>query len=335
MKKSIIDILSDKKFRDGASKESIKGYQDMKEKNPELGMATLIAYVLKFKLLGISTSKSGINFSEIKRNSLEAYRESGVARTSNVRYLRIAAAASVLLFFAVGGYFIGETSLLSNYKGQQEVIEFNTPKGQQSEMTLPDGTFVALNYDSKLKYRITRNKGLQEVELEGQAFFKVTKNKTRVFRVFTANMSVNVLGTEFDVKAYKNDLKTEATLLEGSIQIKDIPGRPDPVLLKPGEKWSYDKEKHQDTIAMNGAQLSTLWRNGEFYFEKASLGEMAKTLERMYKVNIHFQDPSLMKEVYSGSVYQDEGIEDLFEIINLTVPIHVKIDEKEIWITRE
>lgn len=335
MKNSITDLIFNKKFKDGVSKESLKEYRGLKKNDPESALATLIAYVLKFKQEILTSKTNPADFYEIKRGSLELFRQNGASRFSLSRYLRISVAASILLLFAVGGYFIGETHLFSGPLFQSEAIGFNTPKGQQSELTLPDGTFVALNYDSKLKYRISRDKNIQLVELEGEAFFKVTKNKSRTFRVVTADMDVNVLGTEFDVKAYKNDQKTETTLLEGSIEIKGITGHPEPVLLRPGEKWTYDKGAHKHAVDRTDPQLSTLWRNGEYYFDKIPLEELEKTLERMYKVDIHFQGSSLGQEVYSGSIYQEDDIKKLFDIINLTVPISVNIDKNEIWITRK
>ncbi len=147
-------------------------------------------------------------------------------------------------------------------------------------------------------------------------------------------MEVNVLGTEFNVKAYSNDLQTETTLLEGSVEINDISGEQGSVRLNPGEKWSYNKESRQHIVALADVRLATLWRNGEYYFDKARLGALAKTLERMYKVNIHFLDAGLENEVYSGSVYRDDDIRKVLDMINLTTPINVKTGKNEIWIKR-
>ncbi len=332
MEKNIEDLLFDKKFKDKVSLQSIKKYTDLKKGNQDAAWATLIAYVLKFKKKDIHPSKiSASDISGMKEKLLEQFRQ----YKAKIRYYRIAAAASVLILFTTGGYWLGQNHFFDGFDQQANIIEFNTPKGQQSELTLPDGTFVALNYDSKLKYHISGNKKIQKVELDGEAFFKVTKSRSRTFRVITQNMNVNVLGTKFNVRAYKNDLKTETTLLEGSIEIKGLPHQTEPVLLKPGQKWSYDKTDNKQELAKVDANLSTLWRNGEYYFEKIPLGELAKTLERMYRVTIHFQDPSLEKEMYSGSVYQNEKIDNLFKIINLTVPITVKTEKNEIWIGKK
>lgn len=336
MGKEIYNQLFHKAFKDGINRQSIENYREIEERDSESALATLIAYVLKFKrkdIPGFETETP--DFSEMKIKSLDTFRRHTVEKHSTIRYYRLAAAASIVILVAIGGYWLGQNHVLTESGLHAEIIEFNTPRGQQSELTLPDGTFVAMNYDSKLKYRISQNKKLQEVELDGEAFFKVTKNRSRTFRVITRNMNVNVLGTEFNVKAYTTDQRVETTLLEGSIEIKDIPSQENSVLLNPGQKWSFDKAEKLQTISVIDSRLSTLWRNGEFYFEKVSFGELAKTLERMYKVNIYFQDSSLEKEVYSGSIYQDDQINELFGIINLTVPITVKKENNEIWINKK
>lgn len=333
MKKTTPDHLFDPKFKHRISKDSLSelksGNQDQETK-----LAWLIGYVLKFRQKEQGASANA-DFIEMREQSLELYRRNKSGVFPVIKLRNIATAASILILVGIGGYWLGKTGMLATSEQQAEVIEFNTPKGQQSELTLPDGTFVALNYDSKLKYHLANDKSIQEVELEGEAFFHVTKNKSRTFRVITRDMSVNVLGTQFDVRAYANDLHTETTLLEGSVEIKDISDHKKSVLLKPGEKWLFSKGDNLQKVVAVDPQLSTLWRTGEYYFDKVRLGELAKTLERMYNVNIHFQDSSLANEIYSGSVYKSDEIGKLFKIIDLTIPIDVRREVSEIWLTRK
>ncbi|GMT45180.1 MAG: anti-sigma factor [bacterium] len=337
MKKNISDNIFDKKFQDSITKDSLKEYCTEKKENSESAVAMLVGYVLKWKRNEINhTQISDDDFQNIRRKSLTIFRRSVNSSRLVIRRLtRIAVAASVLIAFGIAGYLLGEKQFFSANDLQSQVIEFSTPRGQQSELTLPDGTFVALNYDSKLKYHISRDKKSQIIELVGEAFFKVTKNKSRVFRVITPNMSVNDLGTQFDVRAYPDDNETETTLLEGIVEIKDIPGKETSVLLKPGEQWRYDKRTGQDRVVKTNAAMATTWRKGEYYFKKKTLSEIAKTLERMYKVNIHFQDAELGQKVFSGMVYKDDGINRFFDMVNLSVPIKVKKDSSDIWIKRK
>ena|GEM_PF-5666656 len=319
MKKSIGDLLFDRHFHNRISPDSIK-HQDREDH--EFFLAACIAYVLKFKR--INNPAPQLNFSDIKEHSLELFHQLPSSKDSVIRYIKTAVAASVLLLIGLGGYIVGKKDLFFSDVQNTEVIEFSTPKGKQSDLTLPDGTFVTLNYDSRLKYHLASGKTLQKVELEGEAFFQVMKNKSRTFYVVTSDMNVQVLGTTFNIRSYKNDLKTEAVLLEGRIKIVNVSPKEDPITLNPGEKWSFNRTTRQQAISKVNPRLSTLWRNGEYYFDKVTLGELAKTLERMYQVTIHFVDPDLKGAIYSGSVYQDDGIDKVFAMINMTVPVKVE-----------
>ncbi|MGQ8337467.1 FecR family protein [Sunxiuqinia sp. A32] len=336
MNRKITEFLFSRKNKAEISKDTLRNISSIKKTHPEKAIAQLISYVLKFKRTEIlSTTKYEHDFAAIRKKSLEIYNDDNSKSINLNKGLRFIVAASVVLFFSVGSYFLGEYKFFSNQETASEIIEFKTPKGQQTEIVLPDGTFVALNFDSRLNYHISRSKSLQKVELHGEAFFKVTKNENRTFRVITDKMNVNVLGTEFNIRAYDEDNKVETTLLEGSIEIRNISNHRSGVLLKPGQRWSYNKlDNTQETFNVNANQ-STLWRNGEYYFEKISFGELAKNLERMYDITIHFEDSKLRNEVYSGSVFKDDKIEEILEIIDLTIPINYKKEKKEIWISSE
>ena len=337
MKKETSDHLFDKHFQESLTKDSLKEIPEEKKKSKESALAMLIGYVLKWKRNEMPRVQVGDDdFRKIRHESLEIYRRTSHTTGYILRKLpRVAAAASILIILGVASYLLGEKHYFSSGDLQARVIEFKTPRGQQSEVTLPDGTFVALNYDSKLKYHISPDKKLQEIELVGEAYFKVTHNKSRVFRVITPNMSVNVLGTQFDVRAYPEDSHTETTLLKGVVEIKDIPQKKAPVMLSPGEQWSYDKNTGQDKVEKTDASLVTTWRTGEYHFNRQPLNEIAKTLDRMYKVNIHFRDAQLGKEVFSGAAYKDDNIEKFFALVNLTIPIKVQRDSTEIYIERK
>ncbi len=326
------DFLFDKQFGSKITKETIRNFGD---KDHESFLATCIAYVLKYKQIkepGNQISPGA--FSRIRRQSLDLFREHVSRPNFFGQYWKIAVAASVMLVVGISGYMIGKRSLESDALGKAGIIEFNTPRGQQSEVTLPDGTFVALNYDSRLKYHVPQDGKLQEVELEGEAFFRVTKNRTRTFRVVTSHMCVNVLGTEFDVRAYKDDPNIETVLTEGSIEIDRLPAQKDAVLLNPGEKWQYDRGNRRYAVTKVNPRLATLWRTGEYYFDRITLQELARTLERMYNVNIRFMDTGLGQEIYSGSIYQQDGINKIFRMIDLTIPVVVETEGDEILVKR-
>lgn len=117
---------------------------------------------------------------------------------------------------------------------QQAQLAYNTievPKGSEFDLILSDGTHVWLNADSKLKYPVTFGNGKREVELEGEGYFKVTKDEKKTFRVVVNKQIVEVLGTEFNVDAYPEEKNTYTTLVRGKVKV-DADGQT--VILDPG-----------------------------------------------------------------------------------------------------
>ena len=335
MRPTRIERIFNRKFQDAVSKESIQDYAQLKKEDKEGALATLIVYALKFKKKELKSDAIGSdNFSEIKNRAKEIFLNSPSTSSQFKKYIQYGAAALLLLFFAVGGFIVGESNLIPSEVSESEYINVKTQKGQQSEITLPDGTFVALNYDTHLRYKINLDGKLQEVELEGEAFFKVSKNEKRTFRVKTSEMDINVLGTEFNVNAYKTNANIETTLLEGSIQVDNISGSKESVLMKPGQRLLLNKINKNVVVGEVDSQAATQWRNGEYYFEEITLEDLAKTMERAYNKTIYFEDEGLKKESYSGSFYRDENIDELLEVINLTIPISVRKNNNEIWINK-
>lgn len=324
MKKSKYDLLFDRKFSNEVSHDSLKKNVKIKYRNDSISVWTyLLVYVLKFKSKIIPDSLTKDEVSYIKAKSIEIFRSNNKKTKVFPLYIKLSIAVSVLLLFTVGGYWIGSNHFFMDFASSSNVIEVTTLPGEQSEIKLPDGTFVSLNYDSKIKYHLSGNQHLQEIELDGEAFFKVTKNNSRIFRVITSEMNVNVLGTEFNISSYRNDVTTETTLIEGSVEIKDIPGQKESVFLKPNEKWIYYKKSGRNVVKKVDAKSSILWRSGVYDFDNVAFGKLLTMLERIYNVKIILNDDHLRNEKFSGSVYRGDSIEKVMSMIKLTLPVNI------------
>src|SRR5690606_31670859 len=115
-------------------------------------------------------------------------------------------------------------------------IEIVAERGVRKQLVLPDGTKVWLNADSRLVYDGLLEGDTREVRLEGEAYFDVTRNVNRPFIITTDKISIRVLGTTFNVKAYPDDARTEATLISGEIELS-VNDRPrEKILMQPNEK---------------------------------------------------------------------------------------------------
>ncbi|NJK98273.1 MAG: hypothetical protein HC905_28190, partial [Bacteroidales bacterium] len=154
-----------------------------------------------------------------------------IAATESRRTIRLwqwVAAASVALLISVSAYFIVTTS-----SQPQHIIETKCPEGSRSTITLADGTKVELNSGSSISYPSRFTGKQRQVELSGEAFFDVTADKKKPFVVKAGGISIRVLGTHFNVKAYENEKQVFTTLLKGSVRIEIPSAKEQFFVLKP------------------------------------------------------------------------------------------------------
>jgi ferric-dicitrate binding protein FerR (iron transport regulator) len=166
-------------------------------------------------------------------------------------------------------------------------IQYNsiaTPVGSQYEVSLADGTKVWLNALSCLKYPTTFTGADRVVELTGEAYFEVAKNKHKPFKVMLANhTSIEVLGTHFNIMAYQDETNINATLLEGSIKVKKGAANQ---MITPGEQAEITD---QIKVSAVDAQGSIAWKNGLFSFDKSDTKTIMRQIGRWYGVEIAYQ----------------------------------------------
>jgi ferric-dicitrate binding protein FerR (iron transport regulator) len=243
-----------------------------------------------------------------------------------IRFMRFA--AIMILGFLMGYLISTRTS-----KEPQGVFCASAPYGSISKVILPDSTEVFLNAGSELKYRLD-NKNNRKVFLDGEGWFKVTKDKKRPFIVQTNYYQVQVLGTEFDVKAYRDDKQVTTTLEKGTVQIlsSDNFKIREPLTLKPGQQMVFDKEKRVFQVREVETRIYTSWRDNKLEFLKLDFGELVTLLERRYGVSIHVQDKSILKYHYSGTL-KNETIVEVLDLLEHTLPIQYKIDGQQIIIS--
>ena len=171
-------------------------------------------------------------------------------------------------------------SSADNSKG----VEYNTmstPRGRQFEITLPDGTHVWLNAASSIRYPTAFRGKDRKVELEGEAYFEVAKNVNQPFIVNARNKAtIEVLGTSFNVNAYKNENSLNTTLINGSIKVNGT-------IIKPGQQARVTDVVRVTTNADLDQVMA--WQRGYFNFDGASLKEVIQQLERWYDIEVVYE----------------------------------------------
>lgn len=243
-------------------------------------------------------------------------------------WVRVASVAAILIFGLLLGSTI--TYLISSTQKSSEQLVFTTPRGEKSMVRLPDGTEVWLNANSRLVYNSFSAKHRQ-VELRGEAFFKVTRNEEAPFVVRTNECDVEVMGTTFNVMAYEEFGRKEITLLSGKINVQMDRGEQ---VLNPGQALIL-KDHQYHVFEVNSAEASA-WVDNKFNFKNISLSELMKRLENWYDVDITLENKTGKEVNFTGTFKNEETIWQVLDAIKVYTPIHYQKSElRQIKITIE
>lgn len=238
-------------------------------------------------------------------------------------------AASILLpILLIGGTILFFEARSVGVKKNNMIV--NVDKGQKANMQLPDGTIVWLNSGSTLNLSPNYNHKERIVSLEGEAYFDVAKNTKCPFIVKVNNLSIQAIGTLFNIRAYKEDEFITTTLIEGKVAVSNGINSTE---LLPNERICYNKRQQQMMkFSHVDSKLSIMWKENQLAFDGESLGEIANTLERIYNVNIKFENESLRKIHFTG-VIKNNSIESIFQLISITSPILYSIKDSTIFVS--
>lgn len=208
-----------------------------------------------------------------------------------------------------------------------------TPNGGEYNLTLSDGTKVAMNASSTLRYPINFQEDVRRVELKGEAYFDVSKqyrNGKRIpFIVETDQQILEVLGTSFNLNSYGKTIQT--TLVEGSVKIS-FDNRQSHVL-KPNQQAVYTRESKSIAITTVDPFYVTAWKNGSFAFEDASIDEVMESVARWYDVDVVFKD-DLKDKRFSGMISRFEDMEKLLQTVELTGSVRFEINGRRILVMK-
>jgi transmembrane sensor len=282
--------------------------------------------------------------------------ERKVATIKSISRWYMRAAAILLLFLTTTlGFFVGrdQTHRVSLDKGFHELV---VPQGEKSQLILSDGSKVWVNAGSTLRFPNVFNAESRDVWLDGEAYFEVSHDRTRLFLVHTSDLDVKVHGTKFNVKAYSSENIIEATLIEGSVSLETrnvFNQKRQEVFLQPFHKAIYLKKKVtyidrdiarevseplqiKKIIISNAVQVEPAisWREGKLVFVDESFDNIALKLERRFGVNIIIQSDQIRKIKYTG-VLKNISIEQALKAIQLSAHFNYKIQDNTIVISEK
>jgi transmembrane sensor len=268
-------------------------------------------------------------------------------------------AASWFLIFALGSFvtfWIYDRPTESIAANSNRIIEITTPLGAKSMIRMPDSTQIWLNAGTTITYDQDYGKQTRAITLDGEAYFKVSKDSIHPFTVSTQDIVVLALGTSFNVKAYPNEETISATLEEGKIDVKILnkPEKINNILLKPKDKLIYHKAtkeseknventevevKHKENLSVKlkdvsilsniRTELYTSWKDPRWIIDREPLSILAPMLERRFNLKIIFNDEQLTKYKFTG-IIENETVDQILNALKLTAPLDYQINKDTI-----
>jgi len=236
-------------------------------------------------------------------------------------------AASVTLFITLG--IIGYTYFNTAHITELQYTEVSTGHGETKGIILPDGTVTILNSCSHLSYPEKFEGNERHIKLEGEAYFHVTKNEAKPFTIATQNFNIRILGTVFNIKAYREDKIQSVNVESGKVQV-DMPDGMARLLAN--EQFEINTSTNSYTKNESVYKDISVWRSGTLRFNKTPIGDVAKQLERVYNCRIIFEQGQIFENIISGE-HDNESLKEVLASIRLASGIKWKVSQSGDTIT--
>ncbi|PXV61010.1 ferric-dicitrate binding protein FerR (iron transport regulator) [Dysgonomonas alginatilytica] len=329
------DIISKYLNKKATVEEKTKLLQWIKEdiQNKNLFIETRDIWLLTndIKITESDIDEAFIRFNrEVNKSSQKVNRKVILPTIRN-----IAAVAAVVLICSVTTFYWGRNSFAPTQEEATIMVmnQIRTGKDSKDFITLPDGTEVWLNANSKISYPEVFAEGERVVSVEGEAFFKVKENKQKPFKVNTKDMNVEVLGTWFNVNNHASRSSSETVLLNGKVQVENNIGQK--IILEPNQKISISKTDGSYSVSKVNAEDYTLWINEKLTFNNEQLVSILHKMKYWYGIDIVY-NKDIPLDMRLSLTIRKETKEEIFKLLELITPINCEIkDNDQVTITRK
>ncbi|HEY3372991.1 MAG TPA: FecR domain-containing protein [Prolixibacteraceae bacterium] len=230
-------------------------------------------------------------------------------------FFRYAALLVLLISIPSLLYFYSQTK-------QGEQLAYTTVTadfGQISKVLLPDSTVIWINSGSTIRYNNQFSSSNRDIELKGEAFFKVHKNKNLPLVVSSEDLRVKVLGTEFNVISYPEESSIQVILENGKVELSSASHSNFRQVMKPGELASYDKAKKQLSLSMVNTELYTSWKDGMINIYNLPLSELVIRLEKRYNQKFVVDD-AIRNLPYTFTI-KNEDLHSVLRLMEKITPV--------------
>ncbi len=268
------------------------------------------------------------------------------------KYFSYAAAAVVVLSLTLNLFLLDNNNKLNRKLSDTSPVrlselsreykhEIYTEKGVKAKITLPDGSAVWLNSDSRITYPDRFESDIREVEFSGEAYFDVVSDSLRPLIIKTnKDFKIEVLGTQFNVRSYDNDNEAQTTLYTGSLNVvskgvSDKPGTAKEIVtkLKPSESCIIREKQTPIHLKPADANKQYAWKEGKIIFDSTPLSEVIKMLERWHGTEFVVKDPSIYRFDITAK-FRSESIVQIMEMIKYCSLVDYTVDSNKVVLYR-
>lgn len=301
-----------------ATASEIKQVDDWRAENAE--------HVLEFeafaKLWNASGPLAGLGDIDLDAEWSRMQKAISPARTKTFTLTRLLQVAAAVIFITILS-FIGIKYL--------SIESHSSSIAQQSVMSLPDGSVISLNAGSKISYKKGFGKTHRNLILKGEAYFEVTKNADLPFIISANEASIRVVGTKFNVKAYKNNTEVKVLVTEGTVKLYETRQAVKEITLNAGESGSYNKSE-KVVVKKSTSDLNDIaWKTLIIEFNNTPLSEVAEVL-----VNTYHTDIVLSPDVKDCPItvnFTRQDLPSVLKVLKSTLDLKIVIEGKQIIIT--
>ncbi len=343
------DFLVDSTFQQycaGTDKLCIEYWEKYISAHP--AQAQTIAEAKRLYVI-LSGNKRPLN-QQVEAMETQISQEEKPVKLRKLLWLKVAAA----LVLVVGGTYFYLRPNAGSPQGQAAIAKtFATAGGERKKITLPDGSTVLLNAKSSLAIGANFNDKCREVVLKGEAYFDVVHNKNKPFKVYTTDFNINVLGTAFNVKAYPDEISSEATLIRGLITMEALNGQGGIITLKPSQKVTVyrnlpAKEKakvlrpvapHPEitinhyTLIKDSTIVETAWTQNRIEIYDQDFDQIKAVLEKWYNIEIRFKSPEVEKYRFTAT-FSHETLNQALEALQKVEYFKYEIKGNQVIISK-
>jgi len=326
---SVEDFVEDKDFRCWINSPNkilnsfwLNFQRDYPEKSESVEQASQIVKALYIEERAIPREEYQDSIDQLK-----VYLEKKSLNINKVKWLSVnwrnVAAVLLLPVIAINIYLYTSKP---QHQTSGQVVQYVVPEGQKSKVILADGTQVWLNSCSTLSVSMD-NSSRRKVQLIGEAYFDVAKDKKVPFLVETKDYSVKVYGTQFNVRAYNDQNESETILKEGSVSI--LTNSKEEIKMAPSQRFLLDSGK-KHTISEVNPDLYLSWKDNVLKINNEKLQDLVVRMEHWYGVKIQINDYERVKDLKYTLTIKTESLREMLDLMNYVTPITYKIEGENV-----